>query len=121
MFFGDTVSVIVFIWLCHWEEHMRTTSMVLTTVSLAAIIAIGSTAPGLAQMKEGVRPGGVTNPVVKRPPTNEQLSNQECLGLGGDVHTTTGGECASGKYCQTTTISKAGVKHVNIQCITEMK
>lgn len=98
---------------------MRTTSIVLTTISLAATIAVGSLAPVLAaEMKEGATPGGV-RPVIK--PTAAPLSNQECLGLGGDVHTTNGGECASGKYCQTTTISKTGVKHVNIQCITEMK
>ena len=97
---------------------MRTTK-ILISVCAAVIMAAGSTTSALAQMKEGVRPGGVT--AVKPPSKAVPLTNNECLGLGGDVHTTNAGECASGKYCQTTTVSAKGVKHVNVQCITKME
>lgn len=98
---------------------MRTTK-ILISVCAAVIVAAGSTTAALAQMKKSVKPsGGVT--AVKPQSKAVPLTNNECLGLGGDVHTTNAGECVTGKYCQTTTVSKTGVKHVNVQCITKLE
>ena len=84
----------------------------------AIIMAAGSTASAQEQHKApGAKATGV-KPVGPLPTKGVPLSVNECLGLGGDVHTDTSVCGGTGKYCTTTTVSKAGVKHVNVQCIT---
>jgi hypothetical protein len=78
-------------------------------------VAAGSTPSALAQQAPAAKPTGV-RPVGQR---FVPLTTNECLGLGGDVITATK-ECGTGKAC-TTTISAAGVKHVNAQCITKLE
>ena len=81
-------------------------------------MAAGSTASAQEQQKApSAKPTGV-KPVGPRPTKGVPLSVNECLGLGGDVDIDTKVCGGAGKFCTTTTVSKDGVKHVNVQCIT---
>jgi hypothetical protein len=81
------------------------------------------TGAGPAQAQPGSmaptqKPTSTTRPVKASGGSLAPLTTNECLGLGGDVLTGAAKECTTGKACQTTTISAAGVQHVNVQCIT---
>jgi hypothetical protein len=101
------------------EKTMRATRTIVMAICLAVIVAAGSTVSGLAQMKEGVRPGVG---VKAGPPRGKTapLTTNECQGLGGEVMNANTQQCSTGRACKTTTVDSRGVKQDHVQCITKL-